>query len=91
MPYDKIEKVSIAGGFGYKVNIKKALRIGLLHKELAGKLKAVGNTCLRGTHKYLFKESSKRDIERIIDSSSEVQLSNDKAFNDLYVKYMYFE
>ena len=90
MPYDKIEKVYIAGGFGYKMDIKKALMIGLLPKELAGKIEAVGNSCLGGAHKYLLKESSKRDIRCIIDSSLEVQLSNDKEFNDLYVKYMYF-
>jgi Uncharacterized metal-binding protein len=89
--YDEIENVYIAGGFGYKMSIDKALSIGLLPQELRDKIKAVGNTCLSGAYKYLLKGDSEQDVDNIISLSSEVQLSSDKKFNELYVKYMYFD
>ena len=89
--YDEIEHIYIAGAFGYQMDIPKALSIGLLPEELEQKIKTVGNTCLSGTRKYLLEENSEQAIWQIIDSSSEIQLSNDKKFNELYVKYMYFD
>lgn len=89
--YDKIEHIYIAGGFGYKMNIPKALAIGLLPEELEAKIQAVGNACLKGTYKYLLRNDSEQICEKIINSASEVQLSNDKDFNELYVEYMCFD
>lgn len=89
--YDKIEHIYIAGGFGYKMNIDKAIAIGLLPEELKSKIEAVGNACLSGVNKYLLKKDCEQDIKQIIDSALEVQLSSDKEFNNLYVEYMYFE
>ena len=89
--YDEIEDIYIAGGFGYEMNIDKAIAIGLLPEQLRDKIKAVGNACLSGAYKYLLKENCEQDIKGIIDNASEVQLSNEKEFNDLYVGYMYFE
>jgi len=89
--YDNIEHIYIAGGFGYRLNIQKAVAVGLLPKEVEDKVVAVGNTCLRGTYKYLFKKGSEQAVKKIIAHASEVQLSNDKEFNDLYIKHMYFD
>lgn len=46
--YEKIEKVILAGGFGYYINPKDAADIGLLPKELEEKTVAGGNTALAG-------------------------------------------
>jgi uncharacterized 2Fe-2S/4Fe-4S cluster protein (DUF4445 family) len=89
--YDQVETVYLAGGFGYKINVKKAVRIGLLPQELAGKLKAVGNSSLNGAIQYLTESGIEERLEKIISMSEEVNLSNDKDFMDLYIDHMYFE
>lgn len=89
--YEEIGCVYLAGGFGYKMDIQMAVGIGLLPKELVSKTKAVGNTSLYGTFKYMESEKGKENINLIVEKSEEINLSNDKNFNDLYMEYMYFE
>ena len=89
--YDDIGAIYIAGGFGYKMDIVKAVGIGLLPEECQDKIEAVGNSCLKGTRTYLLSSDCTERVQRILESSSEVQLSNDKHFNEFYMDYMYFE
>ncbi len=89
--YEEIDTVYLAGGFGYKINIGKAIEVGLLPKELEGKIKAIGNSSLGGAVKYLTQNNTPDRMKHIIETSDEINLSNDKDFNDLYVEYMYFE
>lgn len=89
--YEQVDTVYLAGGFGYKIDIEKALLIGLLPKEFAGKIQAVGNSSLAGAVDYLLKEESSSRIEKIIKNAQEINLSNDKKFNEYYMEYMMFE
>ena len=91
IPYDQIGTVYMAGGFGYKINIDKAIHIGLLPKELSGKIRAIGNSSLAGAVQYLTEQDAKKRMEDIISISKEISLSNDKDFNELYIDHMYFE
>lgn len=89
--YEDIDTVYLAGGFGYKMNISKAINTGLLPGELESKIKAIGNSSLGGAIRYLMDQTAQDRMEYIISISTEISLSNDKDFNDLYVDYMYFE
>lgn len=91
IPYDEIETVYIAGGFGYQLDIKKAVGIGLLPKECEGKIEAVGNSCLKGAIAKLLEPDADEVIEKIRSVSEEIRLSNDKDFNEFYMDYMFFE
>ncbi|WMJ88124.1 ASKHA domain-containing protein [Anaerocolumna sp. MB42-C2] len=88
--YDQIDKVYLAGGFGFKMDHEKAIAIGLLPEEFRGKIEAVGNSSLGGAAKYLTEENSKDALLHIVKISSEINLANDIAFNDLYMKHMFF-
>ncbi|MBD5482425.1 MAG: DUF4445 domain-containing protein [Lachnospiraceae bacterium] len=44
----EVSGVLLAGGFGYYLNPDAAVRIGLLSDAFAGKIRAVGNTALKG-------------------------------------------
>ena len=88
--YDQINTVYLAGGFGYKINIQKAISIGLLPEALSGKIKAIGNSSLAGAVQYLTNKDTKNRMEHIVAISKEIELSNDKDFNRLYVENMYF-
>ncbi len=89
--YDEIEAIYVAGGFGYKMDIHKAVGIGLLPADCEEKILAVGNSCLRGAVKYLLEETSGEDTKKLTAISEEINLSNDKKFQEFYMEYMYFE
>ena len=84
-------KEDIAGGFGYQLDIKKAVGIGLLPKGCEGKIEAVGNSCLKGAIAKLLEPDADEVIEKIRSVSEEIRLSNDKDFNEFYMDYMFFE
>jgi len=88
--YGDIGTVYLAGGFGFRMNIEKALRIGLLPVQLKGKIKAVGNSSLGGAIRYLTDEHAERDVEKILHAAEEVSLSNQKEFQELYLEHMFF-
>lgn len=88
--YEDVDKVYLAGGFGYKINLDKAISIGLLPEELHDKIEAVGNSSLGGTVVYLTEEDAAERMERIIGASEEIGLSTDKDFNRFYTDYMFF-
>lgn len=88
--YNEIDQVFLAGGFGYKVNLEKAIHIGLLPEELNGKITAIGNSSLSGAVNYLVGKEAPKRVDGIKLVASEVHLSNDADFNDLYIEFMAF-
>ena len=89
--YEDIDHIYIAGGFGYQMDVRKAADIGLLPGECLDKISAAGNTCLKGTVKALTDNDVEERLRCLADMSKEVQLSNDKEFQEFYMEYMYFE
>jgi uncharacterized 2Fe-2S/4Fe-4S cluster protein (DUF4445 family) len=89
--YEQLDRVYIAGGFGYHLNIDKAIHIGLLPNTLLNKTIAVGNTSLSGAILALGNNDILDRVEHLISFSEEIHLSNDEDFNDLFVRYMSFD
>lgn len=88
---EDVVKVYVAGGFGFKLNIEKAIAIGMFPVEFAGRIEAVGNSSLAGAMKYLQEEKGESHIDKLVKNSAEIGLSSDKDFNDFYMDYMFFE
>ncbi len=88
--FDQIHKVYLAGGFGYKMDAKKATGIGMFPEELLPKIEAIGNSSLKGAVDYMKEENVAR-CDQIVQLSTEISLAMDKTFNELYMEYMYFE
>lgn len=88
--YKDIDAVYLAGGFGYQIDWVKALIIGLLPQEFSTKIKPVGNSALGGAVRYLMDPSAPDRVEAIRKVSSEIHLSNDEDFQDLYITNMNF-
>ncbi len=87
---EEIDTVYLAGGFGYQINLTKAIHIGLLPPEFSCKVKAIGNSALAGSIRYLTDTSANNRIVSIIESAAEISLSNDPDFNELYIENMDF-
>ncbi|MDE6945396.1 MAG: ASKHA domain-containing protein [Lachnospiraceae bacterium] len=88
--WEEIDKVYVAGGFGHKMDIHKAVGIGLFPAFCEEKVEAVGNTCLQGAVKYLTQKDASEAVERLVEVSEEIGLSGDKNFQEFYMENMYF-
>lgn len=89
--YGKIDKVYLAGGFGYKIDQEKAVAIGMIPAELEAKIETVGNSSLGGAYAALGDPEAEAKLNRLVAISEEIGLSTDKDFNELYMEHMYFE
>lgn len=86
----ELDRVYVSGGFGTFLNLKKAIRIGLLPVEFEGKAQTLGNTSLKGATKLLSKEI----LDGVLSDKLHVtgsDLAGDKRFNDRYIEYMNFD
>ena len=88
---EDVEKVYIAGGFGFKLDCEKAIQIGMIPECFADKIEAVGNSSLGGAVKLLRAEDGQARVTAIGKDSKEINLSADKDFNQLYMDAMFFE
>lgn len=88
--WEEIDRVYVAGGFGHKTDIHKAVGIGLFPASCEDKVEAVGNTCLQGMVKYLTRGDAPEAVHRLVEISEEISLSSDKYFQEAYMENMYF-
>lgn len=88
--FDKLDKVYIAGSFGYHLDIQKAVSIGLLTEAVMNKTKCVSNSSLSGARQVALNPDEINRLENIISSSEEIHLSNEDDFSELYIQHMLF-
>ncbi|MCD8020822.1 MAG: ASKHA domain-containing protein [Clostridiales bacterium] len=88
--YEQISHVYLAGEFGQKVNVRKAVGIGLLPMELADKVIAVGNSSLEGAVMYAKDPTLSERFIHIASFVREITLAENPGFQELFMKYMYF-
>ena len=86
-----VNRLYLAGGFGQKINSKKAVGIGLLPEELAGRITAVGNSSLEGAKMLAVDSALSKRFEHIREISEEILLSEHKLFYNFYVEHMNFD
>lgn len=88
--YEDIGSVYLAGGFGFRLDIEKAIHIGLLPEELKDNIIPFGNSSLGGAALYLMDESCRTSAKHMISNAKEVHLAEDPDFYDLYISKMSF-
>lgn len=88
--FDEVDDCYLAGGFGTKIDIKKAAGIGLIPKELEMKTIPAGNTVLAGTKEVLLSRISKEELEKIQTMADVINLAEENDFEELYLSYMDF-
>lgn len=86
---DKIAKIYIAGGFGYRIRKDSLYHLNMLPESFTDKIESPGNTSLLGTLKYMvneFKEpdSGRECLDILIRASREVELATDESFGGAY-------
>lgn len=86
----EIGTVYLAGGFGYYLDVRKAVRIGLLPEQLERCTEAAGNTSLKGCISYGCDLSARERMERILSSMQVINLAEEPEFEETYIAQMSF-
>ncbi len=87
---DELDHVLLAGGFGNYINIKSAIRIGLLPDVPFEKYIQIGNTAGSGAVLALKSEAYIKEMELLKDKMEYIELSNDPDFSMEYAMNMFF-
>ena len=87
---EDIENVYIAGGFGFFVNKKNAVRTGLFPKEFLDRITVSGNLSLQGAEEALVSKDFLAKCRQTISRCSVIDLSLDPAFMDEFAENMLF-
>ncbi len=87
---DDIQKVLLAGGFGSYLNIDRALIIGLLPKELRGRIESIGNAAGVGAVEGLLSKEMMKEAESLRKKIRYIELSALPDFVNDYVEGMLF-
>ncbi len=93
---DEVQRVYLAGGFGYKLDVEAACRIGLIPDKWRECAVAVGNTALAGAYIYgkeLARSEGKEHpetepAERIKRNTKSINLAEKEAFDTYYLQAM---
>lgn len=90
--YEQIERVYLSGGFGFHLDKRAAVTLGLIPAGLEEKITAAGNTSLAGAVKYGRKllEEKEDDLSEIIEESEIFYLAEQKNFEGVYIGFMDF-
>lgn len=87
---DEVDKIQIAGSFGYHLRAKSLINIGLLPNEFAGKIGFVGNTSKSGGHALLLNKKYRSEMEKLVKEIEVIELSNGENFEKIFVKSLSF-
>lgn len=87
---DEVDKIQIAGSFGYHLRAKSLINIGLLPDEFEGKIDFVGNTSKSGGHALLLNKKYRLEMEKLVKEIEVVELSNGENFDKIFIKCLSF-
>ena len=87
------DRLYLAGGFGQNIDLESAFRVGLIPKELKGKIQFAGNTALGGCVDLCMDDpsSSPMDALPLMAAAEEINLGSHRRFNDKFMETMMFE
>jgi uncharacterized 2Fe-2S/4Fe-4S cluster protein (DUF4445 family) len=86
----RMDKVLIAGSFGYHLRAKSLINIGLLPKEFAGKIDFIGNTSQSGGVAFLLNKNYRDEMQKVVKEVEVLELANYQDFDKVFVKCLGF-
>ncbi len=85
-----VDRVYLAGGLGYYMNVDNAIAIGLLPEEVRGRVHSVGNTALGGAVRLLTDPDLLAEATTRAARCTVQELSTDPVWNDAFMEHMLF-
>ncbi len=83
--FEDVDAFYLAGGFGRRLDIEAAARIGLIPRIGEGRVKAVGNASMEGASILLLSRSKRRELEELVRRVEHCRLEIDPQFFDFFV------
>ena len=82
----------LAGGFGFFMDVGKAVDIGLFPVEFRNRAEPLGNSSLAGAKRFLLEDEKRaeEEVQWIAAHAREINLAMQPDFGELYMKYMHF-
>lgn len=87
---EDVAAIYVAGGFGYCLDFQKAEAIGMFPEKFSGKIRAVGNSSLKGAALLLEHPEKMEEARKAAAMAEEVSLGDDKGFQEAYMESMFF-
>ncbi len=84
-----LERIFLAGTFGSFIDLEDAITIGLLPDLPRDKFYFLGNTSLQGAKKVLLYSEKRKELERIAQMMTHVELSNHPQYMDYYMAALF--
>ena len=85
MTPDVLEDIYVAGGIGSGINIKNAIRIGMLPDIEVEKYKYIGNSSLAGAYAMVLSDAACRKVHEIASNMTYLELSTYPGYMDYFV------
>jgi uncharacterized 2Fe-2S/4Fe-4S cluster protein (DUF4445 family) len=87
---EEIDRVLIAGSFGYHLRAESLINIGLLPGAFAGKIEFLGNTSQTGGRAFLLNRTCREEIAALVPEIEVVELADRDDFNSLFIDCLNF-
>jgi uncharacterized 2Fe-2S/4Fe-4S cluster protein (DUF4445 family) len=87
---ETVDRVWIAGSFGYHLRPESLINLGLVPESFEDKIEFVGNTSKTGAQAFLLDQSARRRIVQIVEETHTVDLAHSPNFEKLFVQSLAF-
>jgi len=86
----QVDRVLIAGSFGFHLRTASLIHLGLLPREFKDRVEFVGNTSKSGARAFLLNRRLRDELKQLVQRVHVLELANDPAFEKTFVKALSF-
>jgi len=86
----EVDRVLIAGSFGFHLRTKSLIHLGLLPGEFSDRVEFVGNTSKSGAQAFLLNRHTREKMRRVVEQVKVLELANDPAFEKAFIRSLQF-
>jgi len=87
---DRVDRVLIAGSFGFHLRTESLVRLGLLPREFSGRVQFAGNTSKSGAQAFLLNRVLRDRMRETVRRVRVLELANDPAFEKTFIQSIGF-
>jgi uncharacterized 2Fe-2S/4Fe-4S cluster protein (DUF4445 family) len=86
----RVDRVLIAGSFGFHLRTASLIHLGLLPKEFDDRVEFVGNTSKSGAEAFLLNRDAREEMKQAVAQVEVLELANDPAFEKSFIQSLRF-
>lgn len=91
VPVERLDRVYVAGGFGFHLRPESIVGIGLLPPEVRDRIEFVGNTSKAGGRALLLDQGQREVVRRVVEGIEVVDLTQQEGFDRAFAERIGFQ